>query len=185
MKAYRLIYGLLSLSGLLAGCATLSQEECRRGDWYGIGRRDAYQGYPDSRLDEHRKACAEYRVIPDAAAYAQGYRAGLQDFCTPARGFQYGRQGGYYQNNCPPALEPGFLNQYRLGRELNSLESQLSNIDSEIIRLEDRLRHTDDKDKRRRLRNELYYLYDRKNGLRQQWYYLENSATLQNPCPPL
>ncbi len=39
----------------------------------------------------------------------QGYQAGLQDFCTPARGFQYGRQGGYYQNNCPPTLEPGFM----------------------------------------------------------------------------
>jgi hypothetical protein len=42
-----------------------------------------------------------------------------------------------------------------MGRELNLLESQLSNIDSEINRLEDRLHHTDDKDKRRRLRNEL------------------------------
>ncbi len=52
------------------------------------------------------------------------------------------------------------MNQYRLGRELNSLKSQLSNIDSEINRLEDKLRHTDDKDKRRRLQDELNYLYD-------------------------
>lgn len=185
MKECWLICGLLSLFGLAAGCATLSQEECRRGDWYGIGQRDAYQGYSANRLDEHSKACAEYQVTVDAAAYAQGYQAGIQDFCTPARGFQYGRQGGYYQNNCPPALEPGFLNQYRLGRELYSVESQLSRLESEISRTEDRLRHTDDKDKRRRLRAELHYLYDQSYGLKQQRYHLENSANWQNPYPPL
>ena len=58
MKAYWLIYGLPSLSGLLAGCATLSQEEYRRGDWYGIGRRDVVEKFTDFLIvNQHHILC--------------------------------------------------------------------------------------------------------------------------------
>jgi len=168
MKECWLVCCLLYLSGLVAGCATLSQEECLRGDWYFIGRWDADRGYSDNRLGEHRKACEDYRVSVDAAAYEKGYQAGLQVFCTPARGYEYGRNGQNYQNTCPPALEPAFLNQYRWGYELYSIEAEkakkkteLSNIESQISSVKNELRKDkfEDKDKnedeRRRLKDQL------------------------------
>lgn len=172
VKECWLVCCLLYLSGLVAGCATLSQEECLRGDWYFIGWRDADRGYPSNRLSEHRTACAEYRVSVDTAAYEKGYQAGLQVFCTPARGCEYGRQGKYYQNICPPALEPGFLNNYRLGYELNSIETDLSNIESQINSIKNELHNNKDKDKdkdqRRGLRDQREQLRYRQNSLQQQ-----------------
>ena len=59
----------LALGGLLlAGCATLSERECRDQDWYGIGADDGFDGAPASTIEDHRKACTEYGIEPAEAS---------------------------------------------------------------------------------------------------------------------
>ena len=44
---------------MLAGCATMSPEECLQANWEEVGYNDGAAGYPVSRSAEHREACAE------------------------------------------------------------------------------------------------------------------------------
>lgn len=154
----------------LSGCATLSESECRAGNWYDIGARDGYAGYSRDRLASHREACKEYRIAPDVAAYQQGYAEGLQRFCTPERGYEYGRQGGSYGGVCPAAVESDFLRAYRAGREIYNLEERLKSLQREIDDKEEKLRKTDpdNRDRRARLRREIERLDDDRRDLRRQ-----------------
>ena len=56
---------LLSSIILLAGCATLSKEECTVGNWQMIGYNDGVAGHYPERLASHTKACAKANVAPD------------------------------------------------------------------------------------------------------------------------
>ena len=58
---------LVAMAGLATvSCATMSQEQCLRGDWRAVGYGDGVDGRPMSRLDDHAKACAKAGVTPDA-----------------------------------------------------------------------------------------------------------------------
>ena len=58
--------------GLLAGCATIPEEQCAQVDWYEQGFKDGRAGYGVDRLAQHREACAGVKVVPDEARYGQG-----------------------------------------------------------------------------------------------------------------
>ena len=90
---------------LLAGCATLSERECRDQDWYGIGADDGFDGALASTIEDHRKACTEYGIEPDAEQYEVGRRDGLKQYCTVTRGFDIGRKGMMYGGGCPTGAE--------------------------------------------------------------------------------
>lgn len=117
---------LLIISALLlAGCATLSENECRSADWYAIGFEDGARGRPVSYLAEHRKACADYQVTPAFEPYRQGHEQGVSQFCTADNGFALGRRGGRYQNVCPPALAAVFVPAYQRGQQIYRVERQI------------------------------------------------------------
>ncbi len=116
----------------LTGCATLDESECRHADWRVIGFEDGAAGEPPSRVGSHRSACAEFGVTPDLAAYRQGHREGLAQFCTPARGYELGRRGKDYEGVCPRALEGGFLDGYDLGRRVHDYQREVRRLGSAI-----------------------------------------------------
>lgn len=101
---------------LLAGCASLDQQQCRHADWEQMGRADASQGKHPSALEAYRKDCAEYAIMADSTAYHRGYQQGLTQFCRANSGFYYGRQGKTYAGICPAPLEDDFLRGYQQGR---------------------------------------------------------------------
>lgn len=80
-KLQGLLMGLSSALAL-AGCATLSKDQCLMGDWYDIGIQDGAEGYSPSRLAQHQEACAEFRVRPDRGAYQAGWDRGIGEYCT-------------------------------------------------------------------------------------------------------
>lgn len=137
---------LLAAGAALNGCATLSEEQCLVGDWYGIGVADGQNGYSFDRLGEHNEACARHGVIPDAAVYEQGRQQGLRAYCTPQVGFREGRQGDSYRGVCPASVEADFLAGYSDGRLVHAAQQayqtawndhsnylqQASNIESQI-----------------------------------------------------
>jgi len=139
------VAGVGTAALLLGSCATMSKDQCLAGAWGEVGFADGAEGYPMSRLDEHVQACAKYGVAPNPAAYASAREDGLRRYCTPARGFQEGRQGDVYHGVCPPAQEARFLPAYRDGQVVHEAESMVEEASSRISSLNGRIRDADDK----------------------------------------
>lgn len=126
-----LILGLAVTAGALAGCATLTTEQCLQGDWGAVGFKDGEAGRAQSRLDDHAKACAKSGVVPQAAPYFAAREQGLKLYCTQDRGFREGRTGSSYAGVCPPGPERGFLVGYGDGQFVRAAEERLSQARSD------------------------------------------------------
>lgn len=130
-----------------AGCAsTLSESQCRAGDWQTIGYRDGANGYASTRLLEHQDACVKRGVLPNRELYMAGWREGVVAFCTPENGFSQGEHGAGYGRICPAELEPSFLDAYKDGRslylagaEVDRLADLLASKNSELESVKARL----------------------------------------------
>ena len=128
---------VLLLPLLLAACASLTEKECRAGDWREIGRKDGAAGVPLTELSRHREACAEHGVAPDTAQYREGHAAGLKSYCTPAGGYLAGRRGDSYREVCPAgAGEKAFLDAFRHGREVHALILEIRDLRRNLDDLE-------------------------------------------------
>lgn len=126
----------LGAVALLASCASVSREECLAGDWVSIGQRDGAAGrVGDTQFERHVTACAKVDVVPDRRAWAQGYEAGLRQYCTPLGGLREGEAGNIYRNVCPAASEPGFLRGHDLGLSAHRQRQKISEIEREISSL--------------------------------------------------
>jgi len=130
---------MLRLSALLfaliaSGCASLDRNECLSANWYAIGLEDGARGRPVERLGDHRRACAEHKVVPDAERYLAGRDEGLKSFCTYERGFAHGRSGHSYAGGCPTAMAAKFQAGYQLGRELHDLTRRHAEVQNQIAR---------------------------------------------------
>ncbi len=118
---------VLALS--LSACASgLSKQECQLADWRTIGYEDGVRGLPQSRIGEHRKACAGHGVALNLDAYRSGWEEGVHSYCQPGNAYRLGRAGSRYNGVCPAALEPGFLQAYGHGREIHTLESEVRRL---------------------------------------------------------
>ena len=171
---------LAGLFMLQAGCASLSETECRQGDWRAIGAEDGRDGRALAHLDEHREACREYGIAPDEPTYLVGRDEGLRSYCTAGNGFRVGSAGSSYEGVCPPLLEGAFLHAFEDGRELHGLrravEETGTRIDSnerELRQVEDELRYlervvseTEDGNRRRDLVRDLRRLAEQRGRLR-------------------
>jgi hypothetical protein len=128
----RSIPSLLIVCSLLAGCASLSKEECVQGNWEVIGSNDASEGQPASRFADHQKACDKYDVKPVQADYLKGYKKGLVNYCTPTNGFNVGRNGYKYNSICPATTEAEFMRGYLRGRSLHEIETAIAELQRQI-----------------------------------------------------
>ena len=130
--------------GGLAGCATMSSDECLTVDWTTIGYEDGVRGYAADRIGKHRKACAKHGVTPDFAAYQSGRDQGLVEYCQPSRGFNIGSSGGRYNGVCSVDLEADFLDAYKAGYHLYTLKSNVNRANSAIHSKEHELGQIDE-----------------------------------------
>ena len=165
------IFYLLLVASILASCATLSREQCQSGDWYGIGLADGHEGKPETRINDHSKACAEFGIQVDSQQYFQGRAQGLIDYCHLENAFDTGLKGQRYQHVCSPQIDATFdryntaaYDVYRIRTELDSVDSQLSSKEYELRKkdLSEKKRHEIRSDirsldrRRDRLRDDLY-----------------------------
>ncbi|WP_051229274.1 DUF2799 domain-containing protein [Paludibacterium yongneupense] len=104
---------LCLLPALLAGCATMNEQECRSKTPATVGLSDGRQGYGVWRLDKHADSCARFGIGFDRNAYLKARAEGLLSYCTPDNGERAGARGERYEYVCPAALEPAFLARYR------------------------------------------------------------------------
>jgi len=114
----KVTFAMMLLAGLM-GCASMNKSECLNADWHMIGMEDGSQGQPVSHIGKHRKACADYKIKPDLAAYEAGHVAGMGQFCTESNGFRLGKKGGFYSGVCPQELEEAFLIGYDAGKQVH------------------------------------------------------------------
>ncbi|WP_394124788.1 DUF2799 domain-containing protein [Psychrobacter nivimaris] len=117
---------------LLAGCATLSKQECLIGDWQAIGYNDGVAGYHSDRLASHTKACAKASVAPDYQAWERGRKLGLQQYCTINNAYNIGRRGRQLNNVCPIAMANTLQTANQKGLDYYALDSQLDK-DSRLL----------------------------------------------------
>ena len=125
---------------LLAGCSSMNAGDCQQANWEALGYDDAADGRSTGRLDARAKACTEHGVGADRAGYLRGWGRGIQSFCTPARGQQWGESGrSYTPGYCPPSLEGAFLSTYQPALARHNYEEALRDLDDEMERVRRRI----------------------------------------------
>lgn len=124
--------GMLAGLALLAGCSSMSANQCMATDWRTVGYEDGVVGYSGDRVGQYRKACTKHGVTPDLNAYQSGRDQGLRDFCKPLNGFRTGARGRGYNGVCPADLDADFLEAYESGRQLHNLRSRVGSAAGEI-----------------------------------------------------
>lgn len=127
---------------LLWGCGSkpsLSEYQCTAGDWYTVGETDGRNGYGKSRLLAHQNACGPQGIVPDSAAYREGWSQGIAQFCEPQRGFQQGVSGHSMSKTCPQRLQVSFAQAYAEGRRLYEARSEVSHLENAIAKAEQRI----------------------------------------------
>jgi len=117
---------------VLSGCATMNEQQCLVSDWRSVGFEDGARGRPVETIGSYRQACTKHGVSPDLESYRSGHADGVESFCQPVKGFNYGRSGAAYRGVCPANLENSFLAAYNDGRQLYELEAALRSADSHI-----------------------------------------------------
>ena len=77
--------GIVAAMAALAGCNSMSAQECQSTDWRTVGYEDGVNGFAGDRIGRYRNACSEHGVTPDLAQYQAGRDQGLTEFCKSGR----------------------------------------------------------------------------------------------------
>ncbi len=128
---------------LLSACAakpSVSEFQCKAGDWQTIGFRDGAAGAPSSRLLVHQDACGEFNIIPVREDYLAGWHEGLLNFCTAANGFDLGQRGASHNRVCSGELNQPFAGAYADGRQLYLARAQVDELQRRLHERHERLR---------------------------------------------
>ncbi|MBB2483826.1 DUF2799 domain-containing protein [Mitsuaria sp. WAJ17] len=169
----------LLLAGL-AGCASMSESECQRADWYQKGVQDGRDGQVRDRIEDHTQACAKVGISPDAARWQAGWSEGLRRYCRPVRGWELGLKGEFYRGVCADQPEgEDFERYYGAGRSVHELGQQLDRLYREMQRLERDLAAAKTDEERRQLRAQLRELDIEQMRLRQR----QRMELLSGPRP--
>lgn len=153
----RLVLLATTAAALLAGCASMSESECRVADWGRVGLADGARGALESRLADYTDDCGKVGVVPDATAYRKGWDTGIASFCTAANGWREGMQG-HAGKDAACAGQPGyaaFARYLDAGMQVYRTNAQMERNTSETQRLQKRLETSTSDDEKRRLRDEL------------------------------
>jgi len=138
----------------LAGCETMSREDCLYADWGRIGFDDGAAGRDLGALARRREQCRKFNGLKsDDAAYLAGRADGLARYCTPGNGYREGRDGARYEGVCPAESAGSFLAAYNEGREVYLALERYRRIEGDIFELERALAEL--RDRSRRLRESL------------------------------
>jgi len=142
----------------VAGCASMSESECKTADWYRKGLADGTAGRSDAYLAQHHEACAKAGVTPDVAQWRRGWDEGLRSFCTPAVGWREGLAGHGYSGVCIGRNEAAFMQAWRAGSEVYRIDNQIAANTRETEKLEKQLEASQNADERKNLRERIRLL---------------------------
>lgn len=171
---------LLAVLFVLAGCESMSKQECQVADWQRVGFKDGASGESERRLAAYTEDCGEAGIKPDAQAYRRGWDSGIQRFCTAPNGWREGIQG-HSGKNAVCQAQPGyeaFSRYLDAGLMVYRTSEQMRQNDYEINRLQKRLEAGGSDEEKKRIRESLRDLD------RQQFYLRATLAQQQMLAPP-
>jgi hypothetical protein len=124
----------LFLCILLCACSTQdrNRKQACLTDWSQVGEEDAFSGARQTAINIHVKTCPMTEIISDVDQYKIGYARGLINFCTAENGYRVGTQGYNYQHICPKNTENNFLQDYKDGREIFDIHTELNHLHWQI-----------------------------------------------------
>lgn len=128
-----------ALFAVIAGCASMSQDECLSADWYTIGFEDGSRGYAQNHIGNHRKSCAKHGVTPNFENYTKGHSRGLVHYCVPNTAFNLGSQGRIFPQLCRGLSTPEMEDAFDLGRDAYAIQQEISQLSKERETLESEL----------------------------------------------
>ena len=70
----------------LAGCAGMTEAECRGADWQALGERDGGIYGMQARVDQYAHECRTFNVAPAENEYMAGWRYGYAEFLRRMNG---------------------------------------------------------------------------------------------------
>ena len=127
---------------LLAACATLSEDQCRAGDWRAIGQSDGADGRTADFITQHAKACNKIGIAPVRATWEKGRQEGLKLYCRPRNAYEVGAKGKHLSDVCPAEglaqLERANargLTWHRIGQDITEAQNDIRAINSELASL--------------------------------------------------
>ncbi|WP_237057116.1 DUF2799 domain-containing protein [Microbulbifer sediminum] len=124
---------------LLPGCAVISEEQCRAGNWYELGVQDGSRGVGQAKVYEMAQECQQYGARVDSDAWLRGHEEGVEEYCTAENGYVEGRRGRDYQGVCTGPTADLFLREYQRGLALYRVEQQYRQLVSRHEYLRDEL----------------------------------------------
>lgn len=127
----------------LAGCATMSADQCATADWRALGFGDGSRGETLVKAARREDACADHGYAMDRAVYDNGRHAGLALYCTSQVAYGLGESGRSYTGVCVAHDEEGFLAAYRRGLELYAFTSAVSSAGSALRSAQNRFDELD------------------------------------------
>ena len=128
--SYSLIF--IALTALLLSCTTIKKEDCKSVNWQRLGHKDGLVGDYQESLETYGFACQDYGIKPDNKAYKAGYKKGLKKFCTYKNGYNFGKAGSYYDDQCSKlgdAVETEFMKGYTAGRGERKMDQLRTEIE--------------------------------------------------------
>ncbi|CED56805.1 putative lipoprotein [Aliivibrio wodanis] len=159
-----LTVALLLSATLVTGCTTMTPEECQNANWQAIGYQDGKNGSDYSRLQTYVEECKEAGISVDQQEWFVGQKSGLRLYCLPDNGYRVGLAGNNYNGVC---ANGEFVEQYNLGYKTYQIEKEISEVESELQRINWQLDALDskEKDKRKQLKEERKRLDMKRIGL--------------------
>ncbi|MEL7343556.1 MAG: DUF2799 domain-containing protein [Pseudomonadota bacterium] len=130
--------------GVLVSCATLTDEECKAGNWFDIGFDDGANGRLPGFVAAHTDACADLGILPDRAVWEDGRQAGLRRYCTPQTVYDLGRKGRALSPVCPVSQLPALELASARGQEYHRLTDRILDLEDDLRAIRDELRSLDD-----------------------------------------
>ena len=73
-------------AALCAGCAPMSETECRSADWYEVGYSDADPYGLRPQIDQRAYRCRAFGVAADEPSYMRGWVDGYREWNTRVHG---------------------------------------------------------------------------------------------------
>jgi uncharacterized protein DUF2799 len=76
---------VIALCALAAGCASMSESQCRATNWYNQGEQDGQLGF-QAKIDQYAYQCRQFGVQPAEKEYLAGWAYGYSEYNTRVSG---------------------------------------------------------------------------------------------------
>lgn len=137
---------------LLAGCTTLSKEDCLTQNWQDYSKESMLNSpsHYDHIVHKARKACSEHGITPDNAALQRGYVDAINELCQSKRIWELALDGKKMDLMlCPSGNRAKLKRVYdagqylhqieKLEKDASTLQGKIANLQQESYNLEDEL----------------------------------------------